>query len=112
MRRIQVVAFAIVALPLSAQQPTRWLATWAPSLFAAAPKPPPDSVDRVPTYVNRTIRQIMRTTLGGDRMRVRFTNEYGERPLMIGAARVALRDTGAAIHAGTDKAITFAGRTS
>jgi len=112
MRRILFVTSMIVALPLGAQQPARWLATWAPSPFAAPPKPPPDSVDRVPTYVNRTVRQIMRTTLGGDRLRIRFTNEYGERPLVIGAAHVAIRDTGAAIRAGTDKAITFSGRTS
>jgi lysophospholipase L1-like esterase len=112
MRRILFVAGVIVALPLGAQQPLRWLATWAPSPFAAAPKPPPDSVDHVPTYVDRTVRQIMRTTLGGSRLRVRFTNEYGERPLVIGAAHIAIRDTGAAIRAGTDKAITFAGRTS
>jgi lysophospholipase L1-like esterase len=102
----------IVTLPLGAQQPARWLATWAPSPFAAPPKPSPDSVDRVPTYVDRTLRQIMRTTLGGNRLRIRFTNEYGEQPLVIGAAHVAIRDTGAAIRAGTDKAITFYGRTS
>ena len=112
MRRILFVLSVIITLPLGAQQPARWLATWAPSTFAAAPKPPPDSVDRVPTYVDRTLRQIMRTTLGGNRLRIRFTNEYGERSLVIGAAHVAVRDTGAAIRAGTDKAITFAGRTS
>ena len=112
MRRILFVLSVIVTLPLGAQQPARWLATWAPSPFAAPPKPPPDSVDRVPTYVDRTLRQIMRTTLGGNRLRIRFTNEYGEQPLVIGAAHVAIRDTGAAIRAGTDKAITFYGRTS
>jgi len=74
MRRILFVTSMIVALPLGAQQPARWLATWAPSPFAAPPKPPPDSVDRVPTYVNRTVRQIMRTPIGGDRLRIRFTN--------------------------------------
>ena len=94
MRRILFVLSVIVTMPLGAQQPARWLATWAPSPFAAPPKPPPDSVDRVPTYVDRTIRQIVRTTLGGDRLRIRFTNEYGERPLVIGAAHVAVRDTG------------------
>jgi lysophospholipase L1-like esterase len=112
MRRILFVLSVIVTLPLGAQQPARWLATWAPSPFAAPPKPPPDSVDRVPTYVDRTLRQIMRTTLGGNRLRIRFTNEYGEQPLVIGAAHVAIRDTGAAIRAGTDKAVTFYGRTS
>ncbi|MFI5245170.1 MAG: SGNH/GDSL hydrolase family protein, partial [Gemmatimonadales bacterium] len=112
MRRLLSAAGLLVALPLGAQQSARWLATWAPSLFAAAPKPPVDSMDRVPTYADRTIRQIVRTTIGGDRLRIRFTNEFGERPLVIGAAHVAVRDTGAAIRAGTDKIITFGGRTS
>jgi len=112
MRRILFVAGLLSAYPLRAQQPAGWLATWAPSPFAAAPKPPPDSLDRVPTYADRTIRQIVRTTLGGDRLRIRVTNEYGERPLVIGTAHVAIRDTGAAIRAGTDRVITFGGRPS
>jgi hypothetical protein len=62
MRRLLFAAGLLVAYPLGAQQPARWLATWAPSPFAAAPKPPADSVDRVPTYAGRTIRQIVRTT--------------------------------------------------
>lgn len=96
----------------SAQQPARWLATWAPSPFAAAPRPAVDSLDRVPTWANRTLRQVVRTTIGGERLRVRFTNEHGERPLAIGAAHVALRDSGATIRPGTDHAITFGGRSS
>lgn len=110
MRRILLAASILVADRVDAQQPAHWLATWAPSAFAAAPKPPPDSIDRVPTYANRTIRQIVRTTLGGERLRIRVTNEFGERPLVIGAAHVAVRDTGASIRAGTDRAITFGGR--
>ncbi len=112
MRGVLFAANLLVALPATAQLPERWLATWAPSHFAAAPKPAPDSVDRVPTYADRTIRQIVRTTLGGDRVRIRLTNAYGERPLVIGAAHVAVRDTGAATRAGTDRVITFGGRAS
>ena len=112
MRRLLLAVGILVALPVTAQQPSRWLATWGPSAHAAAPKPALDSVDRVPTYVDRTVRQVVRTTLGGDHLRIRFTNEYGERPLVIGAAHVAVRDTGASIRGGTDKAITFGGRSS
>jgi lysophospholipase L1-like esterase len=72
-------------------------------------RPPRDSIDRAPTYVNRTLRQIVHTSIGGDRIRVRFSNEYGDRPLVIAKARVALRDSGAAIVASTDRAVTFGG---
>src|SRR6266542_4049745 len=109
MRRLLLLAGLLVASPLSAQQPVRWLATWAPSVYAARPKPPPDSLDRMPSYADRTIRQIVRTTLGGERMRIRLTNEYGERALVIGAVHVAVRDTGAAVRPGTDQVITFGG---
>jgi lysophospholipase L1-like esterase len=109
MRRSLFVACLLTAFPLNAQQSSPWFATWSPSYFAAA-LPLPDSVDRVPTYVDRTIRQIVRATLGGDRVRIRLTNEYGERPLVIGSAHIALRDSGAAIRSTTDRALTFGGR--
>src|SRR5258708_6516526 len=109
MRRVLLVASVLVPLPLCAQQSSRWFATWAPSYFAA-PAPLRDSVDRVPTYVDRTVRQIVRSTLGGDRVRIRLTNEYGERQLVIGAAHIAVRDSGAAIQGPTDRPLTFGGR--
>lgn len=70
------------------------LATWAPSLQPAAPRPPADSVDRVATIVNRTLRQIAHVSIGGARVRVRLSNEYGDRPLVIRSARIALRTNG------------------
>src|ERR1041384_5917211 len=46
MRRLLLVAGVLVTPPLSARQPARWLATWAPSVYAARPPPPPDSAGR------------------------------------------------------------------
>ena len=109
MRRILFVAGMLAALPLGAQQSPRWFATWAPS-YLATPAPLRDSVDRVPVYVDRTVRQIVRTSIGGDRVRIRLTNEYGERPLVVGAAHVAVRDSGVAIRGATDRVVTFGGR--
>lgn len=92
----------------------RWLGTWAPSLQAAAARPPADSVDRVYTVVDRTLRQVARISIGGTQLRVRLSNEYGDRPLIIRSAHVALRHGGAAsgptIDPATDHAITFDGR--
>jgi lysophospholipase L1-like esterase len=109
MRKVLFFASLLAAIPLNAQQSPKWFATWAPSSQWPLP-PAPDSVDRTPTYFDRTIREIVHTTLGGDRIRIRLTNEYGERPLVIGAAHIAVRDSGTAIRAGTDHAITFGGR--
>ena len=43
---------------------------------------------------DQTIRQIARVSLGGSQVRVVFSNEYGTRPLVIGAAHVALAGEG------------------
>ena len=75
-----------------------------------APRPPAGSPDGVPTYTNRTIREIVHTTLGGDHLRIRLSNEYGDRPLIVGDARVALSDAGANIKSGSDRVLTFGGR--
>ena len=90
----------------------QWVATWTASQLEAPARPAPDSVDRRPIYANRTLREIVHTSIGGKRVRIRISNEYGDRPLVIGAAHVALRDTAAAIVPRTDRAITFGGRGS
>ncbi|CAN5457879.1 SGNH/GDSL hydrolase family protein [soil metagenome] len=90
---------------------SRWLATWTASASEGPRRPPRDSIDRTPTLVNQTLRLIVRTSIGGDNVRIRLSNEYGDRPLVIGAAHIAVRDSGAAIDASTDRALTFGGRT-
>lgn len=100
------------AAPTPSARGTQWLATWAASAQEVV-RPAADSVvDRRPVYANRTVRQIVHTSIGGNAVRVRFTNEYGNQPLVIGSAHVALRDTGSAIKPSTDHAITFGGRGS
>ncbi len=104
----------LLAATASAQQARsdRWIATWAASLSAGAPRPPADSTDRVPTIVNRTLREIVHVSLGGNRMRLRLSNQYGDRPLVIRSVHVALRSSGAAVDPSTDRSVTFNGRAS
>jgi len=110
MRRI-ALAFVLLAAARAESQQPRWIATWSPSYYASAPRPTsPDSVDRVATYADRSLREIVHTSIGGTRVRVRFTNEYGDRPLVIGAAHIAVRDSGAHVRPNTDRAITFGGK--
>ena len=54
-------------------------------------------------------RQIACVSLGGNRVRVVLSNEYGDKPLVIGAAHVALVGSGASIIAGSDGALSFDG---
>ena len=45
-------------------------------------------------FTNQTLRQIVRTSLGGARVRVVLSNAFGTAPLTIGAAHVALARQG------------------
>jgi hypothetical protein len=60
-------------------------------------------------FNNQTLRQVVRVSLGGEQIRVVFSNRYGTEPLSVGAAHVALRDKDAAIVAGSGRALTFGG---
>lgn len=105
--RAALVALLVVGAAQAAS--TNWIATWGasplPSSPVVGPAPPPASLE------NQTVRQIVRISAGGDRMRVRLTNEYGAKALRIGAASVALVDAQGAIIAGTQRSLRFAGRT-
>jgi hypothetical protein len=59
---------------------------------------------------NQTVRQVARINVGGDQMRVVISNEFGMRPLAIGAASAALSTGGSAIDPSTIKALSFGGR--
>ncbi len=58
------------------------------------------------------MRMILRTSIGGRRARVKLSNAFNGTPVEIGAAHIAIRDRDSAIVAGSDRALTFAGRPS
>ncbi len=88
----------------------RWMASWG-----ASPAPPMAAAPGVearrisPTFANQTIVQTLRLSAGGQRLRVRFTNEYGAKPLVIGAARVALLTPEGRVIPGSERVVTFSG---
>ena len=55
---------------------------------------------------------VVRPTIGGERLRIRFSNEFGTAPLVIGAAHIALVSKGAKIVPESDRVLTFAGKPS
>ena len=109
-----------------------WVGTWATS---------PQATSAI-TFNNQTLRMIVRVSLGGKKVRVRFSNAYGTVPLVLGAAHIALRAPcsliypgylyqpgpppvqppppggtcstvdGSAIIPGSDRVLTFGGSTS
>ena len=59
---------------------------------------------------DQTLRQIVHTSVAGDRVRVVFSNEFGTSPLPIGGAHVALRSKGATIVPASGRPLTFGGQ--
>lgn len=104
----------------SAQGRTRnehWVSTWATAVVARASQPqagqpPPAAQQAPPRFSNQTLRQIVHTSIGGERIRVVLTNTFGTAALDIGAARLALRQKESTIVPGSGRALTFGGRSS
>ena len=108
-RRLEmiIVALALVASTLAMSSVARtqggshWVGTWATGLQAQLPPDPsvetqdPSPSGRLfgplPRMSGQTLRQVVRTSIGGSRVRVVFTNTFGTHPLEIGAALVAVR---------------------
>jgi hypothetical protein len=85
-----------------------WVGTWS-----AAMHEPDLGVPGLSNvgFNNQTLRQIIHTSVGGNRVRVRLST-FGASALVIGAAHVARSDAGGAIESGSDRRLTFGGKPS
>ena len=83
-----------------------WVGTWGASPQLTEPR----NLPPLPGLSSNTLRQVVHVSLGGKKLRVRFSNAFGNGPLTMAAARVAVSVGGGAIKTETEKALTFAGR--
>ncbi len=105
---INKLALAAAALLLAAPAAAEdnWVASWTASPHAPLGTEGPFAAA---SYENVTISQVVRITEGGSELRVRLTNRYGDRPLVIGKARVyRIYDDGREIRA-SGRQLTFGG---
>jgi lysophospholipase L1-like esterase len=112
-------AFARQATPVASPVSTsrdwrgeRWVGTWAASMHAPSAGFGEEFPSQFFEFDDQTVRQIVRTSVGGDQVRVRLANTFGDVPLVIGAARLALRETGERINPASDRVLTFSGSPS
>ena len=88
----------------------------APAPAANPPAQPPAGTTFGPApfthFTNQTLRQIVRASVGGSRVRVVLSNGFGTGPFTIGAAHIALRDKEDSIQASGGRPLTFSGRAS
>jgi lysophospholipase L1-like esterase len=101
-----------LALALAFSQPRvalgqeHWVGTWATAPYAAA------NTDGTFGTTDITLRQIVHVSLGGSRVRIVLSNEFGVDPLTIGAAHIALAEKGGEIALPSANALTFSGNPS
>lgn len=80
-------------------EPQQWVAAWS----AAADQ-------EGPALSGKTVRQIVRPSIGGRSVRVRLSNLYGTAAVTIGPVRIAKHAGESAIQSATDRAVTFGGK--
>lgn len=90
-----------LSLPLQAATGMQWIGTWSAA---------PDATS--PPLAGQTVRQVIRTSMGGEQVRLRLSNLRGEGPVTLGPVHVAQRGRDASIVAGSDHVVTFGGKTT
>jgi lysophospholipase L1-like esterase len=83
-----------------------WVGTWstAPQLVEPGNLPPK------PGLSNNTLRQIVCVSIGGSRLRVRFSNEFGTSPVTLDTVQIAASAGGSAIDPDTAQTLLFGGK--
>jgi lysophospholipase L1-like esterase len=86
----------------------QWVGTWGAALHE-----PDLGVPGLANagFNNQTLREIVHVSVGGQQVRVRLST-FGANRLLVGAAHVGLRSSGASIDPATDRMLTFGGRPS
>ncbi len=106
-RTIAAISLALAAIALTTSvvaterhDDAHWVGTWTASPQGVA----------APIQINgQTVRQIVHTSLGGERVRVRLSNAYGTSGLVIGSAHVAISTGGGSISGKSDRVLKFNG---
>jgi lysophospholipase L1-like esterase len=115
--KFRLTALFLLAASFAVAQ-EHWVATWATAelmarLPAAAPaanaKQPPATPPPGARYSNQTVRMIARASIGGRRVRIKLENAFGNAPVIVGAAHIALRAKDSEIVPGSDRALSFDG---
>ncbi|MGP7794427.1 SGNH/GDSL hydrolase family protein [Sphingomonas sp. CLY1604] len=99
------VLFPLLLATAAPAQSCPWQATWGASQMV----PGTDNALPSGTLADATLRQVMRTSAGGDAVRVRLSNAFGRQPLRIAAASVGQAAPGGMLTA-RPRTLTFAGR--
>jgi lysophospholipase L1-like esterase len=104
---VLVTSSSATSSPTAGHAPGGWVGTWAASPGAGVP-------GTQNGYPNFSIRNVVHTSVGGDRARVRLSNTFGTSPLQLGHVTIAVAQAGVspAAKPGTMRTVTFGGQQS
>jgi len=111
-RRLARAAFILLLFSNASADAAEWVATWGAAPLPPAAQPSGGPSPPLNSFSGQTIRQVVRISAGGDRVRIRLTNEYGTQPLVIGAARISIVDADGNGDPASGKPVLFAGQGS
>jgi len=83
-----------------------WVGTWSTAPQLVEPRNNPPS----PGLSHNSLRQIVHVSLGGDSLRVRFSNEFSSNSVTMNAVNIAVSEDSSAIDPGTDQTLQFSGK--
>lgn len=97
---------ALGAKPLPKDK--HWVGTWC----TATQLVEPNNMPPAPGLAGNTLRQVVRVSIGGNQLRVKFSNEHSKSPVSMKSVQIALSKGGSDIDAKTLKVLTFNGSKS
>lgn len=103
---ILLLASTLFSTQLHAQN---WVGTWTTAQQIVEPHNLPPA----PGLSGNSIREIVQISVGGKKLRVKFSNEFGKQPLIINAAEIAIALNGGSspeINEKSTRTLTFQGK--
>jgi lysophospholipase L1-like esterase len=109
--KIRTACLLLFAFATLAVAQNHWVASWG-----ASPSPELANAAEILAahlaFDNQTLREIVRTSIGGAEVRVRLSNAYGKETAQVGSVHIALRSRDSGVVAGSDRVLTFGGQPS
>jgi lysophospholipase L1-like esterase len=108
LRNNTLVYFLLLVSPLAWAKQSPWVATWATSPQYVSPDPD----EPLLKIENQTVRERLRVSVAGERIRIRLSNEYGSSPLLVGSVTIAIPTEPASVRPNSIRTVTFSGSNS
>jgi lysophospholipase L1-like esterase len=80
-----------------------WVGTWSTSPMLVEPNNMPPA----PGLTNNTLRQVVHVSIGGNVVRLRFSNVFSKSPVTMKKVAIAVSKEGGTVDASTQKMLTF-----